>query len=327
MSTGEVFSWPAVFSCDGRWFVEPLTFKPGTLAAHISANAAAAFDGAVKTTGLGNIWSANNFNVNALVATRSPTCVLTGNTNLTCFSAAKLGRADGLYQATLISPRHLISANHVGAGVGSKYAFVGADGLVYTATVTKTVVSSVLMDTMISYLDAAMPAAVTPASIFPDNYTKYMPHLAGSFGFSAGNTRTPPLRLFYLSPIAGPNIQIQGVCFGEVAMSASGPLVQGLCQLATYTYKFIDTLTVGDTVFTAGGGWMNTDGGNSGAPTFCRVNNDTVLITQFGYSGIGGLVSGQAIHLNSLMNSVKDKADTNNYGIREVDLRSFIILA
>jgi hypothetical protein len=73
----------------------------------------------------------------------------------------------------LVTPRHMLLADHFGATEGGTVVFQGASGTLYERTfgpVDRTIGS----DVQVAILTVALPSDVTPAKLLPTNYSTYL---------------------------------------------------------------------------------------------------------------------------------------------------------
>ena len=94
-----------------------------------------------------------------------------------CASPWQSNGARNCWAATLITPRHMIGAQHHTSGVGHRYWFVGKSGAVYIrqTIAARDVVAAQDTDLRILLLDEELPTNdVSIATFLPDNYDMYI---------------------------------------------------------------------------------------------------------------------------------------------------------
>jgi hypothetical protein len=169
---------------------------------------------------------------------------------------------------TLISPRHIIFAEHYTIANGSKIRFVTSDNVV----VERTLVSSInpVSDIRVGVLDSDVPETISFAKIFPAEWTSYIPGL--SFGvpcFYTDQEKKALVNVLYNG---------QNSSFGFIP-----PTDQYPHRAALY-----ETLI----------------GGDSGSPAFMIVNDELVILTTWQYSGSGPNFTFFKDQINTAMTSL-----------------------
>lgn len=147
-----------IVGISGQTIVTTNSYVAGSLIRHIDD----AFNAALTAAGYS---TAANMNILAGDGSRNPSHWAAGLCDL---SALVVGHSGGLPQGALVTPRHVLIANHVNVSIGSTYSFRNAAN---TATVTRTVAAKVNVaeDLMLVTLDAdatgCTPAKVLPATV------------------------------------------------------------------------------------------------------------------------------------------------------------------
>ncbi len=167
----------AVGSTNAAWHV---TINYGTLAYYLSTNAVGYANGYSPTFSnmleLAN-WTSTTYSGTNLAfltnAVWSTNCWLHGVQGL---SATCIGYSNGLsgkFLITMVSPRHYLRADHVGAP-GDLIAFLDTNNVIYWRTNVQQVrVGS--SDTDVGILNADLPPSVGYLPVIPANFTNYLP--------------------------------------------------------------------------------------------------------------------------------------------------------
>lgn len=321
---GQTYGGEASISSTSQTIRQATSLTVGSLAAHMEGKVASIMDPAAWNATTRAIWSSNNYNPASPVAVRNASNPLVAaGVNLTAFSA--MTQNGSAFPVSLISPRHVVSASHTGfARVGARVVFVGSNGVLYSANVVRSQAVSSVSDATVSYLDAAINAAVTPVSILPAFSTK-LPYVAGNF--RRFTNYQPTLRAF---------VRLVQRGLGERTAW------MGLRSFLSGTFFDNQYATVGaasafgqgeaappDGAVNQGDNWVPTSwldyvaGGDSGGQVFTQVNSTTVLLSQFWTRFVGGLMSGNKTALDAAMNATKDGGDLTVYAMNEVSLAGF----
>jgi hypothetical protein len=158
---------------------------------------------------------------------------------------------------TLVSPRHLVMAEHYQFGVGTKVRYITADNQVVERTVTA--VQSVgpsnsqdyyATDITVALLDSDVPPSISPAKVLPNNWLSYLPSLTTVTGVPAIATNQ----------------------YKQVLVSDFISTQTGIAPTNAQRLLFFRTIISGD----------------SGSPAFLVVNNELVLLTTWTWGGGGG---------------------------------------
>lgn len=261
----------------------------GSLARHIDDAVLAAINNKPV-----NAYNQNRYSVNngVDVFTRSNTHIL-GAVDLTALAATQSWSGwTGGTRATAISPRHVIGANHWFPPLNQNITFVAADGLqVVRQIVSYSRIGST--DIGIGYLNADLPASITPLKILPANYAAYLPSI------------TYTLPVYY-------------------------DFQPGVIHIADWSRTDYDAYNTGNkkeclmwmpTNQATLPWWLNN--GGSGSPVFTIINNEAILLYcvhyRLGTTAYGGpFTSNYITEINAAMSSLGGA-----YTLQTVDLSGF----
>lgn len=208
--------------------------------------------------------------------------------DLTCIAAYNSFETGTRRAGTLISPRHVVFANHYFPPNGTELRFVAHDNTVVTRVLSNSVQID-LTDLRIGVLDSDVPTnLITFAKVLPSSFTNYFPNS--------------------LKPISSK--YIPALC-----------LNQNGCALESD----ISTVTVGislkaPTDATRNRFYADKTSGDSGQPAFIILNGRLVLLTVYTYSGAGSgwFVSAYLSQINSAMAALG-----GGYSLTPMDLSPF----
>jgi hypothetical protein len=171
------------------------------------------------------------------------------------YNLSGIGWSTGNFGVTLVSPRHFLTAAHVGIGAGATVSFLGTDGVVRSYTVDSTTViqhsAGVNSDLMIGRLTAPISGS--------DNITHYSTLLLGTGAEYHGLS----VAAFGSGGRAGTNtVDIAGN-IDILPFGAPNGVIDNTVFITDY-----DSVT----------GQTQGQGGDSGSPTFFPVNGALALI-------------------------------------------------
>lgn len=212
----------------------------------------------------------SGFSSGPIVANTSPAFTLAG------FDLSGVGWQTGnsSFAVTLISSQHALTAAHVAPGVGSSVSFLGADGVVRSYTVAS--VTTLLFQGRAS--DASLVRLSTPVN------TTQIASYAGLFlGNNASAYVDLPVTLYGANGRVGLNT-IDEIGAADILPFGTG---DGFADSVISVVDF-DTTP----------GQSQAQGGDSGSPTFARIENGDLALVGV-HSGIGS-ISGTAITADSL---------------------------
>jgi hypothetical protein len=207
--------------------------------------------------------------------------------DLTCWSAYTVGYGTG-YAATLITPWHVLLAQHYHAGVGTTIQFVTADGTVVNATIASTPIwLDPNYDIMVAKLDQSLEGTgISYASILPANWTNYT-DLTG------------------ISILACRNIGKQGMVARTTILNTASQLLEAVQSTDSTEATWYQTMDTGD----------------SSSPSFLLVNGVPVLLCIDWYRGPqGNFTTAFISQINAAIVTLDGSAD---YTLSEVDLSGF----
>jgi hypothetical protein len=194
----------------------------------------------------------------------------------------------GVYKAgTLISPRHIIFANHYTIANGSTIRFVTSDNVVVERTLVNSI--SVTRDIRVGVLNSDVPETITFAKFLPDGWQDYIPGIS--------HIGVP---CFYTDQQEKALINILNDTYaGEELISFSVPTDDFSHRLALYE---------------------NLVSGDSGNPGFLIINDQLVILTTwwFGFAGTGPNLTHYKDEINSTMTTLG-----GGYQVTEADLSGF----
>lgn len=176
---------------------------------------------------------------------RSTTC-WAKDIDLTCASPWN-SEGGNLLAGTLISPRHIVFANHYQLSVGTTIRFVAMNGTVVNRTMTAK--QAVDDDIMVGLLDSDVPAGISFAKVLPDDAETKLRAGSPVLAFD----QEEKALVIDFSWVAN------GVLWGDRPVTNQ--------TRATYAESLIS--------------------GDSGNPGFVIINGEAVLVTTWTYGGPG----------------------------------------
>ena len=227
--------------------------------------------------------------------TRNPSHILSG-VDITGISAPHDYYAEGWAGgvcATVISPRHIISANHWHMGIGRKQYFVAADNTVVERTVVSGVNPYPGTDFWIGYLDSALPTSIKPFKVLPSNFlSKYPIH---SYSLST----TSPMPAF--------------LCFNSTGDLHIGAYDWGEIHIGNSMLKEHQSIAYKD--------WFKGGAYGSGSIVFTVVNGEAVaLFCLFRQGYTGPTIANAITEINAAMTTLHGSSE---YQLTTIDLSGF----
>lgn len=223
------------------------------------------------------------------IYTRNTQCWAHG-LDLTCFSP--WNSLDGPRRSgTLISPRHIICAQHYPLTVGTSIRFIRLDNTVVTKTITATAnVSNT--DIQIALLDSDVGSGISFAKILPQNWYDYLPYYKdlSSINYEFG---LPSLCL---------DQEEKALILDIYKVSSKDLIISYVKPFKSTNSQFYEDIIVGD----------------SGNPSFLVINGILVLMSCWYNVGSSSFIPYYKSQINSLMSQLG-----GNYQLTEIDLSSF----
>ena len=194
------------------------------------------------------------------------------------------------FPATLISPRHLVSANHVQAGIGAKIIWEKG-GSFYSANVIG--YAGLGWDIGISYLDAPV-SAITPAYFLPDNYASYLP----------STKNVPPVNNLELAAFMyQPNAGMSGSQQTIINTGSSHIRVVSLGAISTPLSGLYANVMQSEKQNRAA--WTHVIyGGDSGSPVYIPIHGKLALVTSLFSLGGGPDYVANRLRIEGAMNEL-----------------------
>ena len=205
-----------------------------------------------------------------------------------CASPWQSNGARNCWAATLITPRHMIGAQHHTSGVGHRYWFVGRSGNVYNrqTVAAKDIAVAPSTDIRVLMLDADLPTNdVFAATFLPDDYRTYI-----------GNGTALPMICFDQEEKA----LIQDVV--TLCSDACPPRVSGACSRKDIRAEY----------------WEEAESGDSGNPRFLLWGDQLILVNITWYaSGFSG--TSLVVYVGELQSAVDELAPDGGYRLKRAD--------
>ena len=202
----------------------------------------------------------------------------------TCISPWNAYGVDGM-AGTLVSPRHVLFANHYRPPANTSIRFVDGSNAVATRTITA--ISQVgSTDISIGVLNADVPSGVNFARILPSNWAAYLPAWAN------GKTTLPVLTTRYGKPAL-----ISEIVTPTVGFDLTKPTAAGRVQW-----------------------WESIVTGDSGNPVFLVVGTVPVLVGVYTYGGFG---EGDAVHQHTAAINAVMTTLGGGYSLTAIDLSGY----
>lgn len=294
--------WPMSFRNTGTFS----GFSTGSLSKHICDAFTTMLQGKVAGAAAQAQFTSYSGTTGAPAVVRNPSAFCSG-LDLTGMSVMT-GSNSAMFPWMLISPRHIIGANHVSPGTGP-FVWQDAQGNYHTANRVRgaqvdggSVYGS--SDIHVAYLDTPV-TGVTPFSLLPSTWAQYIPHLTldNRDLLSVGTTNqaglsTMPFLVRVHTAQSGVNPWGDGFALSHVG--------QGIDPVASN--MAFETSAVG---------------GDSGSPIFLPINGEAVLVSAWWTQIQGPWYANYISSINAAMNSVKDVGDNTTYSVRLANLSSF----
>jgi hypothetical protein len=226
------------------------------------------------------------------------TDVWTGNVNLTGIAYSNSRSGDARRGATLISPRHVIMANHYALSAGDTVSFVDTNGNIVERTVDATLKVATPAnplfpdrDIRLGRLNTDVPVSISWYKLFPDNWQNYLTmHVQNNLPLVSLDQQRKVIhrwRRKYIAP----------------AWNAANE------------DEFNESLFYHDTANIASEAIV---GGDSGQPNFHIVNGELLLVGTHTWSGAGYTLSAVKASINTAMATLG-----GGYSITEPDISGF----
>lgn len=203
----------------------------------------------------------------------------------------------------LISPRHVILANHYTIPNGQTVRFIEQDGDIVTRTVSSQAqVGST--DIKILLLDSDVTAGIGFVKVLPSNYNDYLPSLFPTFDPGSAT-----------STVSVPSVNLLGGSYIESDSDKQGYLRE-LSYLSLNYGTSYTTPTIADRLAFFGRNYYTGDSGN---PSFLIINDEAVLISiTSSFGGYGPSIADYATEINSVMTTLG-----GGYSLTTADLSAF----
>ncbi len=238
-----------------------------------------------------NIFSLQNHSQSIYV--RNTSCWAYG-LDLTCFSP--WNSLDGPRRAgTLISPRHVICAQHYPLTVGTTIRFVRLDNTIVNKTITD-IYNLSNADIQIALLDSDVGPGVSFAKILPENWFNYLPSIYS-------NSTTPYWRNY---------------TFGLPALCLDQEEKALILDFVSFTFNTRNTSFSIPNNSKNAEFYENIIVGDSGNPEFLIINNTLVILSTWLTIGSGPFITFYKTQINDAMSQLG-----GNYQLTEIDLSSF----
>lgn len=266
-----------------------LSWSNGSLAKHCTDQ----IDGLIANKTELNLYTDYQFYGNQITNTfqRNPNCWANG-VDLSCASPWNIpapGDESGggaIKAGTLISPRHVIFANHFYALNGTIMVFIASNGEKILRTITNSIRIGTT-DIRIAILDSDVPNTIAFAKVLPSNWSNYLPGLN-----SISN--------------------IPVMCLNQTEKAS-------IASLYALDSSFVNTYPTQYSSY-----FNNMITNDSGNPVFLIINGEPVIIGVFysGGAGYGSFISYNYDAINSAMSSLggvyqltpANLSQFNNYG-------------
>jgi len=208
--------------------------------------------------------------------------------DLTCIAAYNSFEMATRRAGTLISPRHVVFANHYFPPNGTELRFVANDNTVVTRVLSNSM-QIALTDLRIGVLDSDVPTnLITFAKVLPSSYTNYFPNLLNPI-----STNTIPALCLN---------QDESALESDISTVTAG--ISFMAPADATRSRFYEDKTSGD----------------SGQPAFIILNGRLVLLTVYTYGGCGSgwFITAYLSQINSAMAALG-----GGYSLTPVDLSPF----
>jgi len=208
--------------------------------------------------------------------------------DLTCIAVYNSSEMASRRAGTLISPRHVMFANHYAPPDGTELRFVANDNTVVTRVLSNSV-QIALTDLRIGVLDSDVPTnLITFAKVLPANFTNYFPNS--------------------LKPISSKLIPALCLDQNEDALESD---ISGITAGVSFAAPSNPTRSMF---------YADKTSGDSGQPAFIVLNGQLVVLTVYSYGGAGSgwFIPPCVSQINAAMAALG-----GGYGLTEVDLSPF----
>lgn len=304
------------------------SFTPGSLARHIYDSVASMVAGRSPSSSTMRLFLRNNYTHNRLDSNGynyGPNDALWNPDNFVIasgYDTSGLTTATfygaGFFPAKLITPRHVICADHV-SSIGF-VVFRGTDGNYYTANADTSAAvvkaDGSIGDVRVWHLDAAMPAVVKPFKVLPANYSDYFTYASRN---GAPNGFIP---FIGKSRTALDGMRIQPGSFVHKGETQALWPTWAVPPSSTYIAS-CGTNDRAHPSFNAGW-WNATINGDSSGPLFCTINGELILLASYWYPGGGAPYGDCVAEINAALAATAAAAgDGGSYSLTHPDLSGF----
>lgn len=258
--------------------------------------------------------------------TRNPSCWLNGVTNISCASPAQLGGSDFWWyrSGTLITPKHIIYANHYPMPNNSPILFVDENNNV----VRRTLVGSLneipaQSDLRIGVLDSDVPSNIKIAKVLPKNFFSYFLADASTITEALGRYTNLKIVLYAVSfnqfreariklliAITGSNLNGGQMLVTELREFSTSPSIS-----YGVTYEVSNRLNPHPVNFENYFRTIVT--GDSGKPAFLIIDNELVLLSAYWVPTGGPFVTERYDSINSF---IEQLSPNQGYSLTPIDL-------
>lgn len=276
------------------------SFESGSLARHIYDDIDSRIDGVVASDTTTKLFSTQDYESSTYVWNTDFwaygvdfTPVVAGTSFTDCCPPGDFERRGGV----LISPRHVLFANHYTIPTGQTVRFVKQDGTVVTRTISNQAQVGTT-DIQIALLDSDVDSGIGFAKVMPSNFESYLPSLV--FG----------------SDITIPSVNLMGGAYFLGNDSDKRGYIREVIDQDFFSSVVYGNPIIPERAAFFGRTYQNGDSGN---PNFVIINDELVVLNAvLSPGGSGPFISKYITEINSVMTSLG-----GGYELEEVDLSSF----
>jgi hypothetical protein len=251
----------------------------GSLASHAGAQIDSLIAGKTAGAATFNLWSTRN---DAVAAYLWNSGIWAAGIDLSCISPWNDWQGSSNWKGgTLVSPRHLLCANHIALTNGQTIRFVTSGNVTVTRTISSGVQVVPSHDIYLCKLDSDVPAGIRFAHVLPANWRSNLP----TMDQDATTLTTPRPRI----PVLWTN-QFKTLRVGDWAGVNGAPNNQcsDLAPIDPQRLTFYSAVIVGD----------------SGSPAFLLINGHAVLLSCWWSPVSGDMVSDFISQINAAMTTL-----------------------
>jgi hypothetical protein len=280
---------------------------------HINNSVHRRVEGKSPSTAL-NIYTTKSPSLNTNIAdvyVRNPSCWINGIKNISCISPAQMsgGLAPNLRRGTLITPKHMIFAEHYYIGIppqGVPFIFVDENNNVVRRKVMQIIPLTIELcspepnpDLAIGVLDQPVPSNIKHAKVLPLNFNNYI-------------STTSDIHYFYLSDgllclaiDQEDKAQIKAVTRYATINQQLGLIYFGEKDITVnpYTNDWEEYIIAGD----------------SANPIFLIIDNELVMISLWSGPTFGPFLPRNMTCINNVINTL---SPNEGYSLDQIDLSS-----